>query len=119
PDRDAAAAGAAPRGAHRPRAGGGGAAARRAGGAMSVAVEIAVEDLAGLEVAALAGADRVELCTDLDRGGLTPPAALVAACPARGVRVLGRGGLADGAAGRGERRRGGGRRGARCPHRRR
>lgn len=31
---------------------------------MSPAVEIAVEDLAGLEVAALAGADRIELCQD-------------------------------------------------------
>lgn len=40
---------------------------------MSVAVEIAIEDLAGLEVAALAGADRVELCVDLARGGLTRP----------------------------------------------
>ena len=38
---------------------------------MSIAVEIAVEDLAGLEVAAHAGADRVELCVDLARGGLT------------------------------------------------
>lgn len=44
---------------------------------MSVAVEIAVQDLAGLEVAATAGADRVELCTDLDRGGVTPPPELV------------------------------------------
>ncbi|WP_114855542.1 copper homeostasis protein CutC [Brachybacterium sp. YJGR34] len=44
---------------------------------MSIAVEIAVEDLAGLEVAALAGAHRVELCTDLAVGGLTPPPQLV------------------------------------------
>src|SRR5699024_8389497 len=47
------------------------------GGPVSVAVEIAVQDLAGLEVAATAGADRVELCTDLDRGGVTPPPELV------------------------------------------
>ena len=44
---------------------------------MSPAVEIAVEDLAGLEVAALAGADRIELCQDLDLGGTTPAPELV------------------------------------------
>ena len=44
---------------------------------MSPAVEIAVEDLAGLEVAALAGADRIELCHDLARGGTTPAPELV------------------------------------------
>ena len=44
---------------------------------MSPAVEIAVEDLAGLEVAALAGADRIELCHDLSRGGTTPSPELV------------------------------------------
>lgn len=44
---------------------------------MSIEVEIAVEDLAGLEVAAHAGAHRVELCADLARGGLTPPTELV------------------------------------------
>lgn len=54
---------------------------------MSVAVEIAVEDLAGLEVAAQAGADRVELCIDLARGGLTPPQDLVEQC-ARRAAVL-------------------------------
>jgi len=55
---------------------------------MSVAVEIAVEDLAGLEVAALAGADRVELCVDLARGGLTPPAELVQECTARAAALV-------------------------------
>ncbi|AXK44465.1 copper homeostasis protein CutC [Brachybacterium saurashtrense] len=55
---------------------------------MSIAVEIAVEDLAGLEVAARAGADRVELCTDLDRGGLTPPPALVEACTDRAAALV-------------------------------
>ena len=55
---------------------------------MSVAVEIAVEDLAGLEVAALAGADRVELCVDLARGGLTPPAQLVQDCAARASALV-------------------------------
>ena len=44
---------------------------------MSIAVEIAVQDLAGLEVAAAVGADRVELCADLARGGVTPPPELV------------------------------------------
>lgn len=44
---------------------------------MSVLVEIAIEDAAGLEVAARGGADRVELCMDLGRGGLTPPPELV------------------------------------------
>ncbi|ASK66494.1 copper resistance protein [Brachybacterium avium] len=56
---------------------------------MSVAVEIAVEDLAGLEVAAQAGADRVELCVDLARGGLTPPATLVQECTARAAALAG------------------------------
>lgn len=55
---------------------------------MSPAVEIAVEDLAGLEVAALAGADRVELCTALDRGGITPPPELVAECSRRAAELV-------------------------------
>ncbi|WP_394215603.1 copper homeostasis protein CutC [Brachybacterium vulturis] len=55
---------------------------------MSVAVEIAVEDLAGLEVAAHAGADRVELCVDLARGGLTPPAQLVQECTSRASALV-------------------------------
>ncbi|MGP9537677.1 copper homeostasis protein CutC [Brachybacterium sp. AOP43-C2-M15] len=55
---------------------------------MSVAVEIAVEDLAGLEVAAQAGADRVELCTDLSRGGLTPSPDLVEQCARRAAALV-------------------------------
>lgn len=55
---------------------------------MSIHVEIAVEDLAGLEVAAHAGADRVELCVDLARGGLTPPAELVEACTSRAAALV-------------------------------
>ena len=55
---------------------------------MSIAVEIAVEDLAGLEVAAHAGADRVELCVDLARGGLTPPPELVEACTSRAAELV-------------------------------
>ena len=55
---------------------------------MSPAVEIAVQDLAGLEVAALAGADRVELCVDLARGGLTPPPDLVAEAAERAAALV-------------------------------
>jgi copper homeostasis protein len=54
---------------------------------MSVAVEIAVEDLAGLRTAAHAGADRVELCSDLTRGGLTPSVELIAASTAEAARL--------------------------------
>lgn len=43
------------------------------------AVEIAVQDVAGVRVALAAGADRVELCVALGTGGLTPSAGLVAA----------------------------------------
>lgn len=55
---------------------------------MSIAVEIAVQDLAGLEVAAHAGADRVELCTDLDRGGVTAPVELVEQAAARARELV-------------------------------
>ncbi len=58
---------------------------------MSIAVEIAVQDLAGLEVAAAAGADRVELCADLVRGGVTPPLDLIAACTQRAAEMAARG----------------------------
>lgn len=45
-----------------------------------VALEIAVQDVAGARVAAAAGADRVELCAALaGTGGLTPSAGMVAA----------------------------------------
>lgn len=55
---------------------------------MSIAVEIAIEDLAGLEAAAHAGADRVELCIDLERGGITPPPELVAECAHRASALV-------------------------------
>jgi Uncharacterized protein involved in copper resistance len=42
----------------------------------SVAVEIAVQDVAGARAAIAAGADRVELCHALGLGGLTPSPAL-------------------------------------------
>lgn len=53
-------------------------------------VEIAVQDLAGAATAAEAGADRLELCTGLSTGGLTPSAGLIASVVTVGlpVRVL-------------------------------
>src|SRR4051794_21497211 len=44
---------------------------------MGITVEIAVQDLAGLRVALAEGAGRVELCSALGMGGLTPSAALI------------------------------------------
>ncbi|MCT1384036.1 copper resistance protein [Brachybacterium sp. p3-SID1565] len=55
---------------------------------MTVRVEIAVQDEAGLEVAARAGAHRIELCVDLDRGGLTPPVDLVERCARRASALV-------------------------------
>lgn len=55
---------------------------------MSISVEIAVQDLAGLEVAAAAGADRVELCVDLARGGVTPPPELVEQATRRAAELV-------------------------------
>ncbi|MGN7800807.1 copper homeostasis protein CutC [Leifsonia sp. 22587] len=46
---------------------------------MGIAVEIAVQDIAGVRVALAEGADRVELCTALAMGGLTPSGGLVRA----------------------------------------
>lgn len=44
-----------------------------------VAVEICLEDLAGVRVAEAAGADRLELCSALGDGGLTPSIGTVSA----------------------------------------
>jgi copper homeostasis protein len=49
-------------------------------------VEAAVESLEGALAAGRAGADRIELCVNLDAGGTTPSAALIAAV-ARDVRI--------------------------------
>ena len=54
----------------------------------SARVEIAVEDIAGLEIAARGGAHRVELCADLDRGGVTPSLALVEEAAATAARLI-------------------------------
>src|SRR5699024_1581586 len=49
---------------------------------MPVQVELAVHDLVGIQLAAHLGPDRIELCTGLALGGLTPSAALVEAAVA-------------------------------------
>ncbi|MFJ2091737.1 copper homeostasis protein CutC [Streptomyces sp. NPDC087901] len=51
------------------------------------ALEIAVTSPAGARTARENGADRVELCTALELGGLTPSAALVEAVAAEGLPV--------------------------------
>ena len=53
-----------------------------------IALEIAVQDAAGARVAAVAGADRVELCAALGAtGGVTPSAAMVETVVAAGLPV--------------------------------
>ncbi len=47
--------------------------------AKPVRVEVTVDSLEGALVAVAGGADRLELCADLEAGGLTPSAGLVAA----------------------------------------
>ncbi len=56
---------------------------------MTVALEIAVQDVAGARAAIAAGADRLELCQALGVGGLTPSIALIegAAAAVGGERV--------------------------------
>ncbi len=57
-----------------------------------LAVEIAVQDRSGVRVALEAGADRVELCSALGLGGLTPSAGLIEAAVAE-AREAGRTGF--------------------------
>lgn len=58
--------------------------------AVDIAVEVAVDSVAGVRTARTAGADRVELCAGLGLGGLTPSLALVesAVAAADGLPVL-------------------------------
>ena len=50
-------------------------------------LEICVDDLAGLEAAVAGGADRIELCSALETGGLTPSPALLWRAVQTGVPV--------------------------------
>ncbi|HUR29502.1 MAG TPA: copper homeostasis protein CutC [Planctomycetota bacterium] len=50
-------------------------------------IEICVDSAAGLEAALQHGAERLEVCSRLDLGGLTPTVELLDAALARGVRV--------------------------------
>lgn len=49
------------------------------------AFELAVQDAVGIRVAAELGVDRMELCSALSLGGLTPSAGLIAAAAASGI----------------------------------
>lgn len=55
---------------------------------MSAALEIVVDDAEGLAVAVAAGVDRIELCSALALGALTPPAGLMALAARCAVPVV-------------------------------
>ena len=63
------------------------AAGAAASGPRPVALEIAVTSLGGARTALAEGADRVELCTALEIGGVTPSQGLTEAVVATGVPV--------------------------------
>lgn len=54
---------------------------------LKMTLEICIDTLAGLDVAVGAGADRIELCSALALGGLTPSAGLMDAASRAGVPV--------------------------------
>ncbi|WP_428504648.1 copper homeostasis protein CutC [Roseateles sp.] len=55
---------------------------------MSVLLEVCVDDIAGLDAAQQGGADRIELCSSLGCGGLTPSAGLMAEAATRSLPVI-------------------------------
>lgn len=55
---------------------------------MTVLLEIRVEDVAGVRAALTGGADRLELCSALDLGGLTPSPGLMRHAVATGLPVM-------------------------------
>lgn len=50
------------------------------GSGVTIAVELAVQDAAGTQIAGEVGASRVELCSALGMGGLTPSTGVIQAC---------------------------------------